>query len=346
MAKKIFATGVTGYIGGDAVYAILEAHPEYEISCLVRDEAKGALVSEAQPSLRIVHGDLDDVDLLEEEAANTDIVCSFAHATHEPSVQALARGLARRTRPGPGFFIHTMGTGTMIYDDIVKGRYGKGSEKIFNDLEGLVEVLSVPDFAKARGAENTVRQVGIQLPSRIKTAVVCTSSVYGLGRGILKYRPTAIHELVRATLQRKRPLVVGEGKSAWRNVHVFDLSDLYLKLVEHAVAGGGPGNGPAVWGGSEGFYFAESGEHVWSELARSISAEAAAQGFLSLEEPESIDPGEAAKITPMGQFFWGCNARVEGKRARQALNWQPHHQPLEKEIKAIVATEATKLSLV
>ncbi|KAK4243335.1 hypothetical protein C7999DRAFT_36337 [Corynascus novoguineensis] len=336
---------VTGYIGGDAVYAILEAHPEYEISCLVRDEAKGALVSEAQPSLRIVYGDLDDGDLLEEEAANTDIICSFAHATHEPSVQALARGLARRTRPGPGFFIHTMGTGTMIYDDIVKGRYGKGSNKIFNDLEGLVEVLSVPDFAKARGAENTVRQVGIQLPGRIKTAVVCTSSVYGLGRGILKYRPTAIHELVRATLQRKRPLVVGEGESAWRNVHV-SIFRTCTSIWSHAVAGGEPRTGPAVWGGSEGFYFAEGGEHVWSELARSISAEAASQGFLSLEEPESIDPGEAAKITPMGQFFWGCNARVEGRRARQALNWQPHHPSLEKEIKAIVATEAMKLSLV
>ncbi|KAL2167837.1 hypothetical protein VTG60DRAFT_704 [Thermothelomyces hinnuleus] len=345
---RIFATGITGYLGGDAVYAILEAHPEYEISCLVRDKAKGALVSEAHPSLRIVYGTLDDSDLLEEEAANTDIVCNFAHATHEQSVQALARGLARRTRPGPGFLIHTMGSGTVIYDDVVKGRYGQGSDKVFNDLEGLAEVLSVPDFAKARGAENAVRQVGIQLPNRVKTAVVSTGSAYGLGRGILKYRPTAIHELVRATLERKRAIVVGEGKSAWTNVHVHDLSELYLKLVEHAAAGGEEaGSGPAVWGGSEGFYFAEGGEHVWSELARSISAEAAAQGFLTqVEEPESIDPTEAAKIMPMGQFFWGCNARVEGRRARRALNWQPHHASLKEELKSIVATEAKTLSLV
>ena len=368
---KIFATGVTGYLGGDAVHAILAAHPEYEVTSLVRDKTKGAQVAEAHPSIRIVYGDLDDSTLLEEEAANTDIVCStfygsfswplkeferrvlmpmdltdFAHATHEPSVQALAKGLARRERPGPGFLIHTMGSGTVIYDDVIQGRYGQGTDKVFNDLEGLAEVLSVPDFARARGAENAARTVGTWFPKRVKTAVVSTGSAYGLGRGILKYRPTAIHELARSTLQRGRGVVVGEGKAAWRHVHVHDLSDLYLKLVEHAAAGGEEtGAGPAVWGGTGGYYFAENGEHVWGELARSISAEAAAQGFLSLADPEIIGPAEATELTPLGQFFWGCNARVEGRRARQALGWKPHRPPLRDEIKSIVATEAEKLGL-
>ncbi|KAL2159573.1 hypothetical protein VTH06DRAFT_2142 [Thermothelomyces fergusii] len=285
---KIFATGVTGYLGGDAAYAILQAHPEYEISCLVRDKEKGALVSAAHPSVRIVHGSLDDSDLLEEEAANADVVCNFAHATHEPAVQALARGL---------------------------------------------------------------------LPGRIRSAVVSTGSAYGRGRGaVVPYRRTAVHELARAALARGRAFVVGEGASAWTNVHVRDLSDLYLRLVEHAAAGGGGGgadgeggNGLAVWGGpgEEGFYFAEGGEHVWRELARSVAAEAAAQGFVArAEEPEAIDPAQAAEIMPMGQFFWGCNARVEGRRARRALNWAPRHPSLREEIKAIVATEAKELGLV
>jgi N-acetyl-gamma-glutamylphosphate reductase len=78
---KIFATGVTGYLGGDAVYAILAAHPEYEVTSLVRDKTKGAQVAEAHPNIRIVYGDLDDGTLLEEEAANTDIVCSTFYAT-------------------------------------------------------------------------------------------------------------------------------------------------------------------------------------------------------------------------------------------------------------------------
>jgi N-acetyl-gamma-glutamylphosphate reductase len=73
---KIFATGVTGYIGGDAVFAILAAHPEFDVTCLVRDQSKGAQVAEAHPGIKIVYGELDDGVLLEEAAANADIVCS------------------------------------------------------------------------------------------------------------------------------------------------------------------------------------------------------------------------------------------------------------------------------
>lgn len=72
---KIFATGATGYIGGDALYAIANAHPDYEITCLVRNSDKGALVAKDYPKIKLVYGDLDSTDLLEEEAKKADIVC-------------------------------------------------------------------------------------------------------------------------------------------------------------------------------------------------------------------------------------------------------------------------------
>lgn len=73
---KLFATGVTGYIGGDAVYAIAHAHPEYEITCLVRNSDKGAKVAKDYPNFKLVYGDLDSVDLIEEEARKADVVLS------------------------------------------------------------------------------------------------------------------------------------------------------------------------------------------------------------------------------------------------------------------------------
>ena len=36
MAPKIFLTGATGYIGGDALYALYNKHSDYEIATLVR----------------------------------------------------------------------------------------------------------------------------------------------------------------------------------------------------------------------------------------------------------------------------------------------------------------------
>ena len=73
---KIFATGVTGYIGGDALFTIANTHPEYEITCLVRNSEKGALVAKDYPKFKLIYGDLDKTDLIEEESKKADIVLS------------------------------------------------------------------------------------------------------------------------------------------------------------------------------------------------------------------------------------------------------------------------------
>ena len=72
---KLFVTGGTGYIGGDALYAIASAHPEYEVTALVRSSEKGVQVAKEYAKVRLVYGDLDNTELLEEEAKKADIVC-------------------------------------------------------------------------------------------------------------------------------------------------------------------------------------------------------------------------------------------------------------------------------
>ena len=67
---------MTGYIGGDAFYEIHNAHPEIEYTCLVRNSDKGAQVASQYPKVRLVYGDLDSVEILEEEAKKADIVMS------------------------------------------------------------------------------------------------------------------------------------------------------------------------------------------------------------------------------------------------------------------------------
>lgn len=74
MAPKIFVTGVTGYIAGDAFHAFNQAHPDWEYAALVRTKDKADAVKKAYPSVRIVLGGLDDSAILKEEAAKADIV--------------------------------------------------------------------------------------------------------------------------------------------------------------------------------------------------------------------------------------------------------------------------------
>ena len=54
---------------------IVQSHPDYEITCLVRNSDKGAKVAAQYSKIRLVYGDLDSSDLLVEEAEKADIIC-------------------------------------------------------------------------------------------------------------------------------------------------------------------------------------------------------------------------------------------------------------------------------
>lgn len=69
-------------IAGDALKVIAEAHPEYELSALVRTQDKADIVKKAYPNIRIVLGSNDDSDLIKEEAAKADIVLRKVYVEH------------------------------------------------------------------------------------------------------------------------------------------------------------------------------------------------------------------------------------------------------------------------
>ena len=67
---------MTGYIGGDVFHEIVNAHPNFNYVCLVRNSDKGAQIASVFPKTKLVYGELDDVELLEKEAGEADIVIS------------------------------------------------------------------------------------------------------------------------------------------------------------------------------------------------------------------------------------------------------------------------------
>lgn len=92
--------------------------------------------------------------------------------------------------------------------------------------------------------------------SLIKTTIVCPSLIYGEGRGPGNRRLMQAYELSRLILERDAGFVIGKEDYMWFNVHVYDLSRLYLSLLEVALGGGGE----ASWNG-EGYYLVENGEY-------------------------------------------------------------------------------------
>jgi nucleoside-diphosphate-sugar epimerase len=129
--------------------------------------------------------------------------------------------------------------------------------------------------------------------------------------------------------------VVGNGKNVWHEVHVQDLTDLYVLLGE-AAAGGGP---PATWN-EQGYYLAENGSFVWGDILKAIAQNAHGKGYLPKPTVEAFSAEEIKQVFAFGDFMVGSNSRGESLRARNLLGWSPHRPSLKDEIPAIVDIDA------
>jgi len=211
---------------------------------------------------------------------------------------------------------------------------------VFDDWDGVKEVTSLPDAAAHRNVDKVVLAAGTEQEGRIKTAIVCPPTIYGPGRGPDNQRSVQVYKMAKATLKRGKGFQVEEGQNLWTMVHVQDLSNVYLRLVEEAVKGGGS----ATWG-AEGYYFAENGDFVWGEVAKAIAKDAHKKKLISIAEIDNITAEEADKLTPHGSFLWGMNSRARAIRARKLLGWNPTQKPLFDLLPEIVDGEARSLGL-
>ncbi|CZT17930.1 related to nucleoside-diphosphate-sugar epimerase [Ramularia collo-cygni] len=342
MAPKIFITGVTGYIAGDALHVLNNAHPEYEYTALVRSQEKADKVKSAYPKINIVLGGLDDSSLLEEEASKADIVLHAADASdHEGAAKSIARGLAKgHSKEHPGFWLHTGGTGILTYFDSSADKLGEWEEKEFNDYSGVSQLTNLPDEAFHRNVDKIVLEAGVKNGDVVKTAIVCPPTIYGHGRGPVSGRGRQVYEMSKLILQKGYAPVIGQGKARWNNVHVHDLSDVFVLLVEAAVQ---KNLSDEIWG-ERGYFLTENGEHLWSDLSKLVAKKAADLGYINKDPKEqSLSKQEALDVAGFEAVSWGLNSRAKAERARKVLGWKPSRPSLEDEVEDILKREKALL---
>lgn len=330
---------MTGYIGGDALYAVANAYPDLEITAIVRNSDKGALVAAQYPKIRLVYGDLDSAQLLIEEASKADIVLNCADCDHLPAADALVAGLSKRQQPR--YLIHTSGTGVLAYEDFEHQTYGKARDTIFNDWDGIGKVTSIPDTATHRLIDKVVLAAD-ESSDKIKTAIVCPPCIYGPGRGPGNKRSVQIPDMARALLTRHKGFVINEGENVWNGVHVQDLSNVFLALVTSALEGD---KGKATWN-KEGYYFAESGEFTWGEVGRTITQIAADKKLVNTAEFDTISAEDANKLRFAGSYLWGTNSRSRAIRAKKLFGWAPQQESLHALLPSALEAEARDLGLI
>ncbi|KAG8525704.1 uncharacterized protein KY384_000464 [Bacidia gigantensis] len=271
-------------------------------------------------------------------------VSDCASADHEAATKALIKGLTAGDRAdGPKYLIHTSGTGILMHKDLESNfnkkprTLGEAADDIYDDWSGVTQVTSLPDFAPHRKVDRLV--IESDGPS-LKTAIVCPPTIYGVARGPGNVRGHQLYELARCTLEKGHGLQIGAGKTFWTYIHVKDMSKVYLKLVNAALAGGGE----ATWGAA-GYYFTENGEHVWGDVSKAVAREAKKQGLISDDQVLSVSADEGDRLTKYGSLLWGANSRCRAVRARELLGWVPIEKSLYEEIPNAVSSEARRLGL-
>lgn len=129
-----------------------------------------------------------------------------------------------------------------------------------------------------------------------------------------------------------------KGRICGRLVHVQDLSNVYLRLVEEAVKSGGN----TTWG-PEGYYFAENGDFVWGDVAKAIAKDAHKKKLIPIAEIENVTPEKADKLVSRGSYFWDMNSRSRAIRVRKLFGWNPTQKSLFDLLPDIVDREARNL---
>ncbi|RKK72121.1 hypothetical protein BFJ69_g10384 [Fusarium oxysporum] len=346
-AKSVFITGTTGFIGGDAFYALHKAHPDWKYTILVRSEDKGKDVQKQYPDVKLAIGSLDDSKVIEKAASDADIVIHTADSSdHQGAAKAIAAGLrATHSSSNPGYWIHISGTGILCWYDMDNKRYGEAPlpEQAYNDLEGVDKVTSLPDTAFHRDVDKVVLDEAAKDPSAVKVAIVCPPTIYGTGRGPANQRSRQIPGLTETTLEKGFGPIIGAGETEWDNVHVHDLSNLILLLSERAASSDKQSDEQEIWG-PKGYFFAENGKHKWSQISALIAKEAKKQGVIDSDETKVLDVDEAQKKLGFQALSWGLNSRGEAKRATKFLGWKPVGESLEQWIPESVQIEAKRLN--
>jgi nucleoside-diphosphate-sugar epimerase len=286
---KIFLTGATGYIGG-AVAERLRAAGHSVLGLARSEPAAADLVARG---ITPHHGDLADPASLFDGAREADGVIHLAQVQFAPggdfaaqmqemgrlatgAVDAILRALAGSGKP----FILTGGTGA----------YGDTGAAVV-DEDTPIPLL--PMLASL--AENDRKVLGA---TGVRGMAIRPAIVYGRGGG-------PVSTLVAMARQTGVVQYTGDGENLLSTVHVDDVAELYLLMLE-----GAPG-GTLLNGVAEPFVSQRA-------LLEGVSRAAGLGGAI---EPM---PEERARSLAYGAGgLFARNSRVSAARARALLGWIP-----------------------
>ena len=276
---KVFLTGGSGYIGSTVALALKKAG--HDVLALVRDEAKGQALKAA--GVKLVKGELGNPAGYAGAAWGR---AAFVNVAQDYSPQGVE--LDRKTITSAKDLLRGQVGATFIY---TSGCWVQGA------TEGVADETTPIHPARMVAWRPAHEQLALEMAKDgIRSVVVRPGIVYG-GKGGLTgmFFGTALKTGAAHT--------IGDGANHWPMVHVDDLAELYVRLVERAPAG-------SVYHATDASRFTQR------ELAEAASRAAGKDGKVAAQAPDGTPFHEALTL----------DQRISSEKARNDLDWRPRHE--------------------
>ena len=276
---KVFLTGGSGYIGSTVALALKKAG--HDVLALVRDEAKGQALKAA--GVKLVKGELGNPAGYAGAAWGRAAFVNLAQDFSPNGVE-----LDKKTITSAKDLLRGQVGATFIY---TSGCWVQGS------TEGVADETTPLHPAKMVAWRPAHEQLALEMAKDgIRSVVVRPGIVYG-GKGGLTgmFFGTALKNGVAQT--------IGDGENHWPLVHVDDLAELYVRLVERAPAG-------------SVFNATDASRLKQREIAEAASRAAGKEGKVAVQPPDGSPFHEALLL----------DQRISSEKARNDLDWRPRHE--------------------
>jgi len=283
---KVFVTGGTGYIGSAVALRLKKAG--HDVQALVRNKEKASALQAA--GVKLVQGDLGNPAGYSAAAYGAQAIVQCASDPGPQSVE-----LDRKSIQNARELLHGRVGATLIYTSGVW---------VIGDTAGaLVDETRPANPAKLVAWRPAHEQLALALAKEgIRAVVVRPGIVYGGARGGI---PASFFG---TALKQGAAQIVGEGANHWPLVHVDDLAELYVRLVERGPAG-------------SVFHGTDASTRTAREIAEAASRAAGKDGKVA------VLPLDKARAT-MGPFAdaLALDQKVSSEKARNELDWRPRHE--------------------
>ncbi|KHN94782.1 NAD dependent epimerase/dehydratase family protein [Metarhizium album ARSEF 1941] len=333
--SQVFVVG-PGYTGREIIDLLL-LEDRYEVTTLVRRES--AIAEFQKDGVKAVLGHLDDVDVIQQLSAKSDIIFHTATADHLESAQAILAGIEERANQGKqSIYLHQSGTG--VLSDSSPGN--NVNNEVFSDkTPAQIDTLASTaphrkiDLGMRTRASPASLDVSLlndvaailearqKLGSKARIFIWMPPLIYG-SNSRHKRHSIQVPALTRFALKHGQAGYVGTGTKTWGVVHVRDLAKAYVQVLHWAETA--PDSDPEL---QNPYFFCESAQVTWGEVSAIVGKGLHKAGRIATPDARPVLESEYGDLlgrdTP---DVVGSNSRNRADRLR-AMGWTPEHLGLD-----------------